>query len=162
MAAHEAMPSDEILGRVTSAISQGYGAFKAHEQELGAVWSQTTSESRDELVYAFRNLLEEEYPTEHSEFTQYVRCQEAQLVEVLEMVQEAYLLGYMLGQGWIPEFSATAILASDGVQVSECIHSALEEAQSQAVAFTEALAAVVEKGAQFARSGRDWEGAPPA
>jgi hypothetical protein len=153
---HDTTPSDEIQSRVTSAISQGYGAIKAHEQELNAVWSQTTSENRDELVYAFRNLLAEEYPTEHSELTQYVRCQEAELVELLEILQEAYLVGYMLGKGWISEFSATAMLASHGAQVTEYIQSALEEAQSQAVAFTEALAAVVGKGTQFSRLGTEY------
>jgi len=156
MADHDAMPSDEILGRVTSAISQGYSALKAHEQELDVVWSQSTSESRDELVYAFRDLLEREHPTEHSELTQYVRCQEeAQLVELLETLQEVYLVGYMLGKGWISEFSATAMLISHGEQVREYIQSALEEAQSQAMAFTEGLAEVVEKGTKFALSGSE-------
>ena len=156
MEEHDATPSDEILGRVTSAMSQGYHALKSHEQELDAVWSQTSSESRDELVYAFRDLLEREHPTEHSELTQYVRYQEeAQLVEFLETLQEAYLVGYMLGKGWISKFSATAVLISHGEQVREYIQSALEKAQSQAVALTEGLTEVVEKGTRLALSERE-------
>ncbi len=156
MEEHDAAPSDETLGRVTSAIAQGYTALNAHKQELDTLWSQTTSESKDELVYAFRDLLEREHPTEHSELTQYVRCQEkAQLVEFLETLQEAYLVGYMLGKGWISEFSATAMLISHGEQVREYIQSALEEAKSQVMALTEGLAEVVEKGTQFAFSVRE-------
>ncbi len=156
MVEHDAMSSDETLGRVTSAIAQGYTALNAHKQELDALWSQTTSEDKDELVYAFRDLLEREHPTEHSELTQYVRCQEeAQLVEFLETLQEAYLVGYMLGKGWVSEFSATAVLMSHGEQVREYIQSALEEAQSQAMALTEGLAEVVEKGTRLALSGRE-------
>ena len=67
---HDAALSDETLGRVTSAIAQGYTALNAHKQELGTLWSQTTLKDKDELVYAFRDLLEREHPTEHSELTQ--------------------------------------------------------------------------------------------
>ena len=156
MEEHDAAPSDETLGRVTSAIAEGYTALNTHKQEWDTLWSQTTSKDKDELVYAFRDLLEREHPTEHSELTQYVRCQEeAQLVELLETLQEAYLVGYMLGKGWISEFSATAMLISHGEQVREYIQSALEETQSQAMALTEGLAEVVEKGTRLALSGRE-------
>ena len=48
MAEHDKTPSDEPLDRLTDAISQYNSALEAHEQELDAVWSQTTSEGRDE------------------------------------------------------------------------------------------------------------------
>jgi hypothetical protein len=156
LAEHGRTPSDESLNQVTDAISQCYSAFKAHKQELDAVWSQTTSKDKDELVYVFLDLLVRKYPTEHSELRQYVRCQEeAQLVELLETYKEVYLIGYMLGKDWIPKSSATVVLLSHGEQVREYIQSALEEAQSQAMAFTEGLSEVVEKGTQFALSGRE-------
>jgi len=118
---------------------------------LDAVWSQTTSKDKDELVYVFLDLLVRKYPAEHSELTQYVRCQEeAQLVELLETYKEVYLIGYMLGKDWIPKSSATVVLLSHGEQVRENIHTALGETQSQAMAFTEALVTIVEKGTQLA------------
>ncbi len=124
-------------------------AWQEHHSQLNKVWHQTSPEKRDELVKVYRDELEQEWPTEFIE-TQLEKTAHAIRERVIKGIKTAYIVGYMIGKGWVSPEEAAGWNLWLGDLIVGNIRSTFKGTESRGTAFASAFASVGTKGTQVA------------
>lgn len=118
--------------------------YRNHIEELLMVWEQIGRAGRVAAGRTFTVELEREWPTEYLEI---LSCHE---VFLSQQVQSAFLVGYMLGMGWVTDDQVTSFNLWLGREVVSHLRSTLKRVESKAIALATAFAVVAEHGREAA------------
>lgn len=128
-------------------IAKVYKALQEHGNQLKNVWEFINTEQKKNLLTSFFQELEEEWPIESFE----INVEEVyKAIRLAESVMNAYLVGYMIGKGWISEEEGGDNTLYLGDRLTVHIRSVLKGAQSKGVAFSTAFARVAAEGTMAA------------
>jgi len=128
-------------------IAKVYKALQEHGNQLKNVWEFMGTEQKKNLLTSFFQELKQEWPIESFE----VNVEEVyKAIRLAENVMNAYLVGYMIGKGWISEEEGGDNTLYLGDRLAVHIRSVLKGAQSKGVAFSTAFARVAAEGTMAA------------
>jgi hypothetical protein len=124
-------------------------SWQEHSNQLKNVWDTASEEQRRMLISILFKELEEEWPTEFLEVTS-GRVSDATGERMMKGIQKAYLIGFMVGKGWIAKEEATETYLYLGDETALNIRRVLKGAKSRGTAFASAFACVATRGTMLA------------
>jgi len=143
-------------------VARTDAAFQEHREELNLLLRQLSEDERGQLAQLFLGELEKEWPVEYLEarLTKKVGGRAVPVVGTAahESVFQAYVLGYMVGKGWISREELTETCLYLGDELAHVARSAGWVARSRGTGFAYALAPVAAQGAVHATVERMSEG----
>ena len=139
----EARPNPEILAKTQK-------VWQEHYEEVNAFWRAIGQQS-DDIMPFFFDELEKEWPIEFLEIQDKRLDKEA----IVMSIQRAYLLGYMLGEGWISLEEVIHFTLYIGDQIADHIRSTFKGAKSRSTAFGAVLCGVSTRGTADALKTKD-------
>jgi len=138
-----------------------YTALQQHHDELDLLWQQRSIDEGGRIGEVFFRELEEGWPVEYVALQNLLAWKAREnlaATDAAATIQQAYLLGYMLGKGWISDDEVADACLYLGNGAAEVARLALgkdsQYFQCRATGFAQALLAVVNRGAARASAAK--------
>jgi uncharacterized protein YukE len=116
-----------------------------HSTQLKKVWELIDAEQKKHHITLFFNELEQEWPVEYFE-TKIEEVYKAVSEQLAQSLMSAYLVGYMIGKGWISKERGGENDLYLGDRLAILIRSVFKGAQSKGLAFAMAFTRITAEG----------------